>query len=53
LFLFFDTPSILFKIFSIIAGIGLIITHRKNIDRLIKGEEKKLITLGKRKKSTS
>jgi acyl phosphate:glycerol-3-phosphate acyltransferase len=51
LFLFFDTPSILFKIFSIIAGIGLIITHRKNIDRLIKGEEKKLINFAKRKKT--
>jgi len=51
LFLFFDTPSILFKIFSIIAGIGLIITHRKNIDRLIKGEEKKLINFVKRKKT--
>jgi acyl phosphate:glycerol-3-phosphate acyltransferase len=51
LFLFFDTPSVLFKIFSIIAGIGLLITHRKNIGRLLKGEERKLFTFGKRNKS--
>jgi acyl phosphate:glycerol-3-phosphate acyltransferase len=52
LFLFFDTPSVIFKIFSIIAGIGLLITHRKNIGRLLKGEERKLFTFGKRNKST-
>ena len=51
LFLFFDTPSVLFKIFSILAAIGLLITHRENIGRLLKGEEKKLITFRKRKKS--
>jgi glycerol-3-phosphate acyltransferase PlsY len=53
LFLIFDTPSVLFKIFSIIAGIGLLLTHRKNIGRLLRGEEKKLFTFNKRKKSTS
>lgn len=47
LFLFFDTPSVFFKIFSVVVAVGLIITHRKNISRLLKGEESKLI----RKKS--
>jgi acyl phosphate:glycerol-3-phosphate acyltransferase len=42
LFLVFNTPSILFKIFSVIAAIALVATHRKNISRLLKGEEKKL-----------
>jgi glycerol-3-phosphate acyltransferase PlsY len=50
LFLFFDTPSILFKIFSILAGIALLVTHRKNIGRLIRGEEAKLIKFKKKKK---
>ncbi|NLV18006.1 MAG: glycerol-3-phosphate 1-O-acyltransferase PlsY [Bacteroidetes bacterium] len=43
----FHTPSDALKIFSVIIGIALIITHRKNIGRLIRGEEKKLF----RKKS--
>lgn len=43
LLLFFDTPSVFFKIFSIIVAIALIFTHRKNISRLLKGEESKLI----------
>ena len=38
----FDTPSLIFKIFSVIVAIALILTHRKNIRRLLKGEEKKL-----------
>lgn len=42
LFLFFDTPSLLFKIFAVITAIALIATHRKNIGRLMRGEEKKL-----------
>jgi glycerol-3-phosphate acyltransferase PlsY len=37
LFLFFDTPSVFFKVFSIIVAIALIFTHRKNIKRLLKG----------------
>jgi acyl phosphate:glycerol-3-phosphate acyltransferase len=41
LFTLFDTPSLLFKIFSIVVAVALIITHRKNIQRLLKGEEKK------------
>ncbi len=47
LFLFFDTPSVFFKIFSVVVAIALIFTHRKNISRLLRGEESKLI----RKKS--
>ena len=38
----FDTPSLFFKIFSVFVAIALLITHRKNIRRLLKGEEKKL-----------
>jgi glycerol-3-phosphate acyltransferase PlsY len=45
----FDTPSLLFKIFSVFVAIALLITHRKNIRRLLKGEEKKLF--GKKPKS--
>lgn len=42
LFTVFDTPSLFFKIFSIFVAIALLATHRKNIKRLLKGEEKKL-----------
>jgi acyl phosphate:glycerol-3-phosphate acyltransferase len=49
LFLFFDTPSILFKVFSVLTAIALLVTHRKNIGRLLKGEEAKLIKFGKKK----
>jgi len=50
LFLFFDTPSLLFKGFSIIVAVALIITHRKNISRLLKGEESKLFRKGTKNK---
>ncbi len=43
LFLLFDTPSVLFRIFSVVTAVMLIITHRKNISRLLKGEESRLI----------
>ncbi|HEX2969285.1 MAG TPA: glycerol-3-phosphate 1-O-acyltransferase PlsY [Bacteroidales bacterium] len=43
LFLVFNTPSLVFKIFSILVAIALIITHRKNIGRLMRGEESRLI----------
>ena len=39
----FHTPSITFRIFAIVVAIALIITHKKNITRLLKGEEKKFI----------
>jgi len=42
LFTFFETPSLLFKIFSVFIAVALLITHRENIKRLLKGEEKKL-----------
>jgi acyl phosphate:glycerol-3-phosphate acyltransferase len=49
LFLFFSTPSLIFKIFSVFVAIALLITHRKNIKRLLRGEESKLIILGRKK----
>jgi acyl phosphate:glycerol-3-phosphate acyltransferase len=42
LFTLFDTPSVIFRIFSIFVAIAILITHRKNIQRLAKGEEKRL-----------
>lgn len=50
LFAVFDTPSLLLKIFSVIVATALLITHRKNIKRLLKGEEKKLF--GKKRKES-
>jgi glycerol-3-phosphate acyltransferase PlsY len=38
----FDTPSMLFKLFSLFVAAALLITHRNNIRRLLKGEEAKL-----------
>jgi glycerol-3-phosphate acyltransferase PlsY len=52
LFSVFDTPSLIFKIFSVLVAIALLITHRKNIGRLIRGEESKLIKIGKKDKNT-
>jgi glycerol-3-phosphate acyltransferase PlsY len=52
LFLVFDTPSLVFRIFSIFVAIALVITHRKNIGRLLRGEESKLIKLGKKNKTS-
>lgn len=48
LFSIFDTPSLVFKIFSILVAIALVITHRKNIGRLMRGEESRLIKFGKK-----
>jgi glycerol-3-phosphate acyltransferase PlsY len=39
----FQTPSLLLNIFSVVIAIALVVTHRKNIGRLVRGEEKKLI----------
>ena len=50
LFTLFGTPSPVFKVFSILVALALLITHRKNIGRLLRGEEKKLIRLWKGKK---
>jgi glycerol-3-phosphate acyltransferase PlsY len=43
LFSVFHTPSIAFRIFSVFVAVALILTHRKNIQRLLKGEESKFI----------
>lgn len=43
LLLLFDTPSFVFKMFSIMVAAAIILTHRKNIKRLIKGEESRFI----------
>lgn len=43
LFTIFRTQSIVFQIFSLFIAISLILTHRKNIQRLIKGEESKFL----------
>jgi acyl phosphate:glycerol-3-phosphate acyltransferase len=49
LFLFFDSPSVMFRIFSVIVAIALLVTHRKNIRRLLKGEEPRLLKSGRKK----
>ncbi|MBN1109046.1 MAG: glycerol-3-phosphate 1-O-acyltransferase PlsY [Bacteroidales bacterium] len=41
LFTLFDTPSLIFRIFSVFVAVVLLVTHRNNIKRLIRGEEKK------------
>ncbi len=43
LFTLFDSPSLLFKIFSVFISVALLITHRNNIKRLINGTEGRLI----------
>jgi len=40
----FHTESLLFKIFSVVIAVALVITHYQNIGRLIRGEEKKFIS---------
>lgn len=49
LFLVFPNQSVIFRVFSILVAVALIITHRKNIGRLLRGEESKLIRLGKKR----
>jgi len=53
LILFFDTPSVFFKIFSVAVSFGLIFMHRKNIRRLFRGEESKIIRKSKKKPADS
>ena len=48
LFSIFKSPSLVFKIFSVLVAIALLVTHRKNIGRLLRGEEKKLINRGRK-----
>jgi glycerol-3-phosphate acyltransferase PlsY len=49
LFFIFETPSVVFRIFSVIVAVALLITHRKNIGRLMRGEESRLIWKSKNK----
>jgi glycerol-3-phosphate acyltransferase PlsY len=49
LIFFFGTESLFFKVFSVFVAVALIATHRKNIERLMKGEEKRLIKFGRKK----
>lgn len=49
LFTLFQTPSVIFRVFSVIIALSLIFTHRKNIKRLLRGEESKFIRKGKKK----
>lgn len=53
LFLLFDSPSVIFKVFSIFVALAMLITHRKNIGRLLRGEESKLIKRGSKEKPPS
>jgi glycerol-3-phosphate acyltransferase PlsY len=39
----FMTPSLLFKIFAVVVAVAVVLTHSKNISRLIRGEEKKFL----------
>ena len=50
LFTLFPTPSLLMKIFSIIVAVALLLTHEKNIRRLLRGEENKFLKRGKEKR---
>jgi acyl phosphate:glycerol-3-phosphate acyltransferase len=43
LFTLFSTPSLIFKIFSVVVAFALIYTHRTNVKRLLKGEESKFL----------
>jgi acyl phosphate:glycerol-3-phosphate acyltransferase len=49
LILLFGTPSTFLKIFSVLVAVAIIITHRKNISRLLKREELKLFRKGSKK----
>ncbi len=53
LFSVFGSPSVIFKIFSILVAIALLVTHRKNIGRLMRGEESKLINFRRKNKPSS
>lgn len=39
----FDTPSLLFKIFSVVVAVAIVVTHKENIGRLIRGEENRFL----------
>lgn len=39
----FHTPSVMLRIFAVLIAVALVITHKKNITRLLGGEEKRFI----------
>lgn len=39
----FQTPSLLFKLFAVVVAVAVVLTHSKNISRLIRGEEKRFL----------
>jgi len=47
LMLVFTTPSVVLRIFSVVVAAALLFTHRKNIKRLLRGEESKFIRKNK------
>lgn len=47
LFLFYGSTPVMLKVFSVLVAVALVITHIKNIKRLLRGEEKKFIRRGK------
>ena len=38
----FGSPSLVLKVFSVLVALALIVTHRDNINRLVRGEEARL-----------
>lgn len=51
LHVFFVSPSAVFTAFSILITVAIIITHKKNIERLIHGEENRFIWKNRGKKN--
>lgn len=47
---FFESPSLVFTVFSLLIALALIVTHKKNIRRLLKGEENRFIWKKKKNK---
>ena len=42
-FIMYESPSLVFTIFSILIGIAILLTHKKNIEKLRRGEENRFI----------
>lgn len=47
----FDNHNIALTVFSIVLGLAVVITHKKNIKRLLKGEENKMSLFAKKDKN--